>query len=249
MGEILKRFTEAEDAMILANWWDPSKRGEVVRKLGRSKGSITFRYYRLLREKGIDPRVHRARMQMRAQAEAMKAHGEVEHGEALRVQSEVDRRLDRLEATVSGLTLQMERLECKLDDYAQRFDAWLAGINRTSRRYLRNESRRGTVEDVSEKLEELEATLAFTNRLAREVCVTLRGLSGRSGGPQKAEGAEDSGEPEMASLSDSDAEDLSCAELFAALRAIEAQENAYEDDTVAKPSEMPTGTQTREPRE
>ena len=55
----LRRYTPEEDSLILRDWWDPEKREGIMDSLERTKGSIDFRYYSLLKEYGIDPGDHR----------------------------------------------------------------------------------------------------------------------------------------------------------------------------------------------
>lgn len=57
----LKRYTPEDDKMILEKWWNPNLRDELQEKLGRTKGSLNFRYYQLLKKLGIDSKKHRER--------------------------------------------------------------------------------------------------------------------------------------------------------------------------------------------
>jgi hypothetical protein len=54
-----KRYSQEEDELILKNWWNQYSRDEIIQSLNRSKPSLNFRYYALLKKLGIDPREHK----------------------------------------------------------------------------------------------------------------------------------------------------------------------------------------------
>jgi hypothetical protein len=58
-------FTIDEDKLLLENWWDPAQRERLAALLGRSIGSISFRYYSLLRKMGVDPGIYRSSMRLK----------------------------------------------------------------------------------------------------------------------------------------------------------------------------------------
>ncbi|HHV43615.1 MAG TPA: hypothetical protein GXX57_02955 [Firmicutes bacterium] len=57
-----RNYTEAEDALILESWWNLKQRDELVRRLGRSKAAVAQRFYALLKEYQIDPKIYRKQM-------------------------------------------------------------------------------------------------------------------------------------------------------------------------------------------
>lgn len=57
-----RRFTQEEREILLNGWHDPKNRDEICRRLGRSNGSCSFEYYRMLRKKGITPSEHKEKM-------------------------------------------------------------------------------------------------------------------------------------------------------------------------------------------
>ena len=60
----LRRYTATEDKKILRQWWDPRNRDKLSDDLERTKASMNFRYYSLLRKLGIDPAQHRVNQGM-----------------------------------------------------------------------------------------------------------------------------------------------------------------------------------------
>ena len=61
MGEKLIRFSPVEDKILLETWWDSNLHEETAQRLGRTVKSCNFRYYKVLKDKGIDPTYHKAK--------------------------------------------------------------------------------------------------------------------------------------------------------------------------------------------
>lgn len=55
----IRRYSLEEDQRILETWWDADLRDQTSEELNRSKPSLNFRYYYLLKTLGIDSRQHR----------------------------------------------------------------------------------------------------------------------------------------------------------------------------------------------
>lgn len=55
----LRRYTPEEDRVIIENWWDPERRDQIIKELDRTKASLNFRYYSVLKNLGINPSQHR----------------------------------------------------------------------------------------------------------------------------------------------------------------------------------------------
>lgn len=66
-----RRFTIEEDKLLLADWWDPARRERLAAQLGRSVGSMSFRYYSLLRKMGVDPGAYRSAMRLKELASGL----------------------------------------------------------------------------------------------------------------------------------------------------------------------------------
>jgi len=57
-----KHYLPQEDQMLLAGWWNPLERERISKALGRSPQACSFRYYRLLKKKGITPTKYKHEM-------------------------------------------------------------------------------------------------------------------------------------------------------------------------------------------
>lgn len=61
----LRRYSEEEDDLILEMWHDKRLRPELSQKLNRPLGGLAYRFYQILKERGMDPSQYRR--EMRAQ--------------------------------------------------------------------------------------------------------------------------------------------------------------------------------------
>ncbi len=139
MEKSLKRFTDAEDQLLLENWWDPRRRPDIIQQTQRSGTSLNLRYYRLLKEKAIDPALHRSEMrlnrnespQMRReqtvtqqrQPKAPKSHA-TKPGPALAEVIPDDAISGRLETLETKLT----QIDHSLQNQQDKFVTWLENI-------------------------------------------------------------------------------------------------------------------------
>jgi hypothetical protein len=60
-----RRFTIDEDRLLLANWWDPSRRERLAASMGRSMGSLSQRYRNILQHMQVNPREYGWKMRLR----------------------------------------------------------------------------------------------------------------------------------------------------------------------------------------
>ncbi|MDD2630234.1 MAG: hypothetical protein PHV61_08780 [Limnochordia bacterium] len=57
-----RKYTEVEDELILESWWNLKQRDDLIKQLGRSKAAVAQRFYALLKQYEIDPKVYRKQM-------------------------------------------------------------------------------------------------------------------------------------------------------------------------------------------
>jgi dGTP triphosphohydrolase len=122
--EKLKRFSEEEDQILLEGWYDPKKRPSIIEELGRTKGSLNFRYYQLLKSNKLDPTLYKSQKNLEehslkntnsSQTELLPGVTQVVYGE------HVDKKLEQLEKQVNDL-------QKEIPDRDTRFVTWLENI-------------------------------------------------------------------------------------------------------------------------
>ncbi len=57
-----RMYTDAEDQLILAKWWNKKLRVELAQELGRTEAALAQRFYAILKKRGLDPKAYRADM-------------------------------------------------------------------------------------------------------------------------------------------------------------------------------------------
>lgn len=60
------RYTEAENKTLFESWWDPQKRLELEKRLGRQMNALRSQFFRILKEKGLSIQDYYAMMSSRA---------------------------------------------------------------------------------------------------------------------------------------------------------------------------------------
>ncbi|MGE5576788.1 MAG: hypothetical protein ACM3TT_06270 [Syntrophothermus sp.] len=59
---VLRRYSEEEDNLILEMWYDKRLRPELSQRLQRPLGGLAYRFYQILKERGMDPSQYRREM-------------------------------------------------------------------------------------------------------------------------------------------------------------------------------------------
>ena len=54
-----RMYTEAEDQLVLAKWWNKKLRPELAEELGRTEAALAQRFYAILKKQGLDPKAYR----------------------------------------------------------------------------------------------------------------------------------------------------------------------------------------------
>lgn len=105
----LRRYTDKEDKLILAKWWDPKNREALSKEFGRTIASINFRYYSLLKKLDINPAQHRLNKGIIPDG--------TNHSGKEDIQTSMADKLEEMEDELSGIASNVSKIESMLSTH------------------------------------------------------------------------------------------------------------------------------------
>jgi len=144
-----KRYLPQEDQMLLAGWWNPFERERISKALGRSPRACSFRYYRLLKKKGITPTKYKHEMIKKEKPLF-----------SVRAVEDPEKRIEMVYDTdLESLQKEIDALKETLQNRDKQFVSWLENI---AHMFSANKSELNMQEilqenqDLKRRIEELE---------------------------------------------------------------------------------------------